>query len=463
MRRVNMLLAIFISISLSAVPGRAASTTEELFANAIAPNRLAAAIAISELRRGGQKTLDEICELREQIIRILRKDEAATKRIDDAVDQVGGQRYCTASRLYWFTDFEAAKAAAAESGKPILSLRLLGKLTDELSCANSRFFRTTLYANREISDYLRSRYILHWESVRPVPKVTIDFGDGRELQCTIGGNSVHYILAANGQPIDALPGLYGPGAFLKHLRLAETAAQKYAESAPSERSSVLSDYHYGQLNSIFRAWHGDLVRLGIRPPGPADFGDSRLPKLLAAANAIDELEQATDLNIWKKIAELHKGQGELDLASKSLVSKQIGSAREASLQSQIQAAHEASSNAPTDVPNVPRPTGNLDLDFRKGGVHLPVENLMALNSFQSGVVLDTVTNEYIRHSRLHLWLADDKKHFADVQVLNELVYEYLFRMPVNDPWVGLIPPDTYTALEDGGIVRHVKKADSSKR
>ena len=46
------------------------------------------------------------------------------------------------SQLYWYTDLEAAKAQAKRLGKPILSLRLLGKLTDEFSCANSRFFRT---------------------------------------------------------------------------------------------------------------------------------------------------------------------------------------------------------------------------------------------------------------------------------------------------------------------------------
>src|SRR5690348_8140290 len=67
-----------------------------------------------------------------------------------AVDQIGGQRGCTVSRLYWYTDLEGAKAAAKSTGRPILSLRMLGKLTDEYSCANSRLFRTALYSNKEI-------------------------------------------------------------------------------------------------------------------------------------------------------------------------------------------------------------------------------------------------------------------------------------------------------------------------
>ena len=85
------------------------------------------------------------------------------------IDETGGQKYCTASRIFWYTDFQAATRAAQASGKPILSLRMLGKLTDEYSCANSRFFRTTLYANAEISNLLREKFVLHWSSVRPVP------------------------------------------------------------------------------------------------------------------------------------------------------------------------------------------------------------------------------------------------------------------------------------------------------
>ena len=99
-----------------------------------------------------------------------------------ALDGIAGQRDCYASQLFWYTDLEKAKAESKATGKPILSLRLMGNLTDEFSCANSRFFRTTLYANKEVSAALRDRFILHWQSVRPVPKVTIDFGDGRKLE-----------------------------------------------------------------------------------------------------------------------------------------------------------------------------------------------------------------------------------------------------------------------------------------
>jgi hypothetical protein len=65
-------------------------------------------------------------------------------RIHDAFDSLCGQRNSYASRLFWYTDFEKAQYAARTQNKPVLSLRLLGNLTDEFSSANSRFFRTVL-------------------------------------------------------------------------------------------------------------------------------------------------------------------------------------------------------------------------------------------------------------------------------------------------------------------------------
>src|SRR5258706_16355473 len=141
------------------------------------------------------------------------------------LDAVCAQIDAHTSLLYWFTDLSAAIAEARRSGKPILSLRLLGRLDEELSCANSRFFRTTLYANEKVSGYLRDHFILHWQSVRPVPHITIDFGDGRRIERTITGNSIHYLLDANGEVVDALPGLYGPRAFLEGLTRAEPGAK----------------------------------------------------------------------------------------------------------------------------------------------------------------------------------------------------------------------------------------------
>lgn len=129
------------------------------------------------------------------------------------LDAICAQRDAHTALLYWFTDLTAACAEAIRSGRPILSLRLLGRLDEELSCANSRFFRKSLYCDRAINSILRERFVLHWQSVRPVPRVTIEFGGGRTITKTLTGNSVHLILDREGRPRDALPGLFAPQVF----------------------------------------------------------------------------------------------------------------------------------------------------------------------------------------------------------------------------------------------------------
>ena len=204
-----------------------------------------------------------------------------------AIDQIGAQRSCTVSRLYWYTDLAEAKAAAERTGRPILSLRMLGKLTDEFSCANSRFFRTALYSNKEISDYLRDNFVLHWQSVRPVPRVTIDFGDGRKLERTLTGNSAHYVLASDGTPLDVLPGLYSPQEFLNWLRTTHNVDESYqlrvaSRAAPGLASALdAEDIIIGiSVNAILLAWDQDIQRLGEKQE---NLVSSRIDSAIEAA------------------------------------------------------------------------------------------------------------------------------------------------------------------------------------
>ncbi len=133
------------------------------------------------------------------------------------LDRICAQIDAHTTLLYWFTDLDAAIREARRTRKPILSLRLLGRLDEELSCANSRFFRKLLYPEPRINQILRREFVLHWQSIRPVPKVTIDFGRGRRIERTLTGNSVHLVLDPAGRPVDALPGLMSPDVFIAQL------------------------------------------------------------------------------------------------------------------------------------------------------------------------------------------------------------------------------------------------------
>jgi len=348
------------------------------------------------------------------------------QRITTALDTVAQQKNSYISGLYWYTDLESAKRASVASGKPILSLRLLGKLTDEFSCANSRFFRTVLYPNAEVSSALRDRFVLHWESVRPVPTVTIDFGDGRKLERTLTGNSIHYILDSQGRPIEALPGLYGPKAFLRGLANAETLFKSLMGKNDQERSLLLTGYYRQQHTKLSVAWTSDTDRIGDKKPERStgvkgtklqaiNIAGLAITKavtefsvLRAMTNATERLGRITDEAAWIKIAQLHAPDAMLDERSISLIKRQNPALTDQELSSLLQ-------------------------------------------KFQELIALDTVRNEYLLHSKLYILLVEPIRN--DVQKLNEQVYAELFQTPRSDPWLGLFSTDLYTALDNGGVVK----------
>ncbi len=347
------------------------------------------------------------------------------------LDALCRQMDCDASRLFWYTDLEEAKAAAQASGKPILSLRLLGQLDADLSCANSRFFRVALYPNAEVSKLLRDRFILHWQSVRPVPLVTVDFGDGRTLERTLTGNSIHYVLSPDGKPIEALPGLYGPGAFLRQLQQAEQAVMDYTATPEAERGSFLQEYHQQRLNALQQQWVGDLQALGVSAPDlalPVGTEDGNptaieagqlamtkmvveIPLVMSVLSASTQnqtaLTEITDRETWQKLAAQYAEDARLDANSRRLVQRKKGIQTEAELQ----------------------PT---------------------IASFEAAMALDSIRNEYLLHSQLHQWfmLGADT---TDLNALNEWVYAELFLTPSSDPWLGLVAPDSFSGINGEGV------------
>ncbi|WP_428306334.1 hypothetical protein [Lacipirellula sp.] len=376
-------------------------------------------------------------------------DNDEAERLKQLVDQVAGQRDATASRLYWYTDLEQAKLAAAESGRPILSLRMLGKLTDEYSCANSRFFRTALYANAEISDYLRDHFVLHWESVRPVPRVTVDFGDGRTLERTLTGNSAHYVLDATGAPVDALPGLYGPQAFLQWLERSHDLASRYVKiSSEMGRQRFLQEYHTHRELVIAEQLRADLAEVApelLNPPtyslqskaSPAELQRRHPTALQAARVAVSKSLVETKLvapfapagealaeqdeRFWQVIAARHADEAKLDAQSVALMRGKV----------------------PREIADAA-----MRATYSKRKVENPL--LKIVGDFERSLAVDGVRNEYTLHRTIHNWFANGTAT-QEVGPLNERVYAELFLTPSSDPWLGLTAGDAYAALDQGGL------------
>ncbi len=403
---------------------------------AVSENDAEAKAAIAELRQMGTDGMETMLATHADRIKAFMDTGEKTPewlKFAAALDAVAMQKDSYASGLYWYTDLEAAKAEAQKTGKPILSLRLLGNLNEELSCANSRFFRTALYPNKEISEMLRGHFIMHWQSVRPAPRVTIDFGDGRKMETTLTGNSIHYILDSRGKVIDAIPGLYGPEAFKQLLYQAEGAFNSLKSMGPNAKQSQIENaqtrYYSERLQTIDENWTADLktakIALDKKLPN-APYSLSYVSSITASRRAMSKLavewkilpvaviqdrlttlEKETDLDKWKKLAGLRKYESALDENSRGFISRKLG----------IKGA---------------------ELD-------------KLVNQFEQNLALDTVRNEYLFHSKLYTWMQEGSG--SDLNKFNEKIYAELFLTPSADPWLGLYAPEIYNGIENSGIFK----------
>lgn len=441
--KILLLAAILVSFIL-AQSVNASTNMEALARRAVSGNQAESAAAIAELRRMGPEGLRAMLDIFADQIRRNGLDNASAAgnpewlRVTAALDTVAQQRDSYTSGLYWYTDMDEARRASKSSGKPILSLRLLGKLSEEFSCANSRFFRTVLYSNPEIARHLGEHFILHWKSVRPAPRVTIDYGDGRRVERTITGNSIHYILDSEGRIVDALPGLYGPSAFLRQLRQAEVIAKQIEGQPVPVRTEMLRRYHDALLDATTKAWARDVERVGGKitekiaaltatpdnPPSARAAARVAVTKAVVEGNLVSsltsdtkKLERLTDEQTWNQIAALYLSDAKLDSRSIALIRRQnpyLGDGKAQAVGSD------------------------------------PLASLV--QNFERAIALDTMRNEYLIHSTLRAWLLSNRS-MMDTEAFNERVYAELFLTPGYDPWLGLVQPNTYTGLTNDGIIK----------
>lgn len=374
--------------------------------------------AIARLRNAGPLGLEVLLDVHEA--------EAAHPgpALRSAIERVAAQRDAHVSRLYWYTDLETAKRVAQRDGKPILSLRLLGRLDEELSCANSRFFRTALYPDSDVSRRLREAFVLHWSSERPAPKITIDFGDGRRLERTITGNSIHYVLDADGRVVDALPGLYGPREFLERLTDAEAIEARVRRAPPEEREEALRAWHRARIGALDDAW--------VRELGP---GAAPLAPIVAAGFPAPPARLAVPIAVSKAMVEAPVVQA-IQGPVLPLPSPANGAAWQAFVSRAAEREHlDANSRALVRAKMAPTD----DAGFAR-----------RLGAFERAMAEDTVRNELTLHRIVHEWLAMSPAP-RDLETLDARVYASLFLTPRSDPWLGLMG-DAYSGIEGDGVV-----------
>src|SRR5262249_34748277 len=131
-----------------------------------------------------------------------------------------------------------------------------------------------------------------------------------------------------------------------------------------------------------------------------------------------QLELETNDAMWEKMAVLHLPEVKLDEASLAVIRGQNPTAAQA---------------------------GRLADTKRKA--EDPLVRMLA--KLHRWIAVEPVRNEYELHRRLHEWLASGTAP-QDVEQLNDKVYAELFLTPRTDPWIGLMPADIYTGLQNNG-------------
>ncbi len=349
------------------------------------------------------------------------------------------------SRLFWFTDLDAARAQAKRENKPILSLRLLGNLSDEFSCANSRLFRVLLYPNAWINRRLHDDFVLHWSSERPVPVATIDMGDGRVFKRTLTGNSAHYLLSADGTPLDVLPGLYAPAEFEKWLQRGADFARDWRAAKVDLRPKILSDWHRGRLIDGAKARNNsDLERttkeielilatnlLASDKPAPV-YTNAQSASLLTAPKRTMEMPilNAMDAPQADSSSEVKRQNYKVPLLSDIPL-----------IDGLFLSETITDSSSLFDAPTRARIVGMQTKTKRESG--------SLIQTLEQNVARDTRNNRRNFEPAIHAYFVNAAQ--PDFVQLNRAIYDKLFRTPASDSWLGLAPADAFVALRNGGV------------
>jgi hypothetical protein len=258
-----------------------------------------------------------------------------------------------------------------------------------------------LLSDARVIRFVNDHFVACWQTVRPVPQVTIQFGDGRTLKRTLGGNTVMEICLPDGRVVDSFPGVYMPDDFLSEAGQTLVLLQRLL-SAPAGAATMEAD---------IIAWH--RARAAV-PPVPVTISLEKSmveSPLLRALRANPRQAPNTDL--------LVRELGRAPVGVEEGVDARTSLAR-------ISQRIEDVSKQPATIEQLRRRLLNLPEDRRPSPAEL---GEMALR-------LDSRTNVNWLRPAVHLLFAGDDR-LPRNQECRDFVFNQLLHLPVNDPYLGL--------------------------
>jgi len=170
-----------------------------------------------------------------------------------------------------------------------------------------------LFSRDDVADFVNKYFEPVWESVRPVPIVRIDFGNGKVITRTLHGNIATYACTADGEVLDVLPGIYAPAAYLDGLQQLRLLANYADQQGKGKRADRLREYHQAQAAALKKNDPPPrLVNMADMSKRAIEGGIKAvlMPGRAVAAKPVTAeptkgagLDTAEDLANWKALAE----------------------------------------------------------------------------------------------------------------------------------------------------------------
>jgi hypothetical protein len=127
-----------------------------------------------------------------------------------------------------------------------------------------------LFSNAEVASFIQKNFEPAWETVRAVPLVRIDFGEGKVVNRTLHGNIATSVCTAEGKVVDIIPGIYDPATYLQRLRQFQLLVRHMNETRRGGEERVRA-YH----ESCAKALKDGKPVPGFLEPGLAAGGGLR--------------------------------------------------------------------------------------------------------------------------------------------------------------------------------------------
>jgi hypothetical protein len=271
-----------------------------------------------------------------------------------------------------------------------------------------------LFSNKKIADYINRNFESSWQSVRPVPKVTIDFGNDTTVTRTLHGNIATYVCGPDANVLDVLPGVYDPDAYLEKLRELKLVAE-YVDQHDmrlSDRTSRLLEYHKVRVEMIesgkpFKIAETEITRSTIR-------GVERSIKIVL--NPAERL--ATRGAMGVSIGRFQRpGLPEGQFANGSMiVSANENEGVEEGVEGQVKLAARASETVSSEA-------GNAKSRFEQP------------ESLNDRLRTDTRINEQLRRVQIHRYILENG--LTTPEDMHKWLYREVLHADLDDPYLGL--------------------------